>query len=128
MIATADYLPACGLIQAVATSADALRNASRIPGAKRAGPLAWNFPASLDTCEHLQGQGVVFTEQLERWATLLRKISRYVEKMKRADTAEPLRPIPIKAPYQLYTHQIKAYNIALALFKAWSAPKGEAGT
>ena len=32
------------------------------------------------------------------------------------EKVEPLQPIPIKAPYSLYQHQVKAYNIALALF------------
>ena len=42
-------------------------------------------------------------------------VQRYVEAQKTAWTVSPVRPIPIKSAYQLYTHQVKAYNIALAL-------------
>lgn len=42
-------------------------------------------------------------------------VQRYVEAQKTARTVCPICPIPIKPAYQLYTHQAKAYNIALAL-------------
>lgn len=42
-------------------------------------------------------------------------IQQYVAAQKTAHTVSPIRPIPIKPSYQLYTHQVKAYNIALAL-------------
>lgn len=88
----------------------------RIPGAKRRGPR-WEMPATLDTCLALERCGVRFTDDLALFQTRQARIQKYIEHVKlQTDTVEPLQPIPIKAPYSLYQHQIKAYNIALALF------------
>ena len=89
--------------------------ASRIPGAKRAGDGAWMMPATLDTCVELRKHRVIFSPTLEQCEARADKVRRYIESVKRADRVEPLKPVPIKAPYALYQHQIKAYNIALAL-------------
>jgi len=43
------------------------------------------------------------------------QVYRYVESQKTAWTVCPINPIPIKPEYHLYTHQVRAYNIALAL-------------
>lgn len=89
---------------------------TRIPGAKRRGG-AWEMPATLDTCIELQLLRVPFTKELCDFGNRLYKIQRYIEHVKlQTDKVEPLQPIPIKAPYSLYQHQVKAYNIALALF------------
>ena len=99
--------------------------ASRIPGAKRAGDGAWMMPATLDTCIELRKHRVIFSETLTAIEGRLAKIQRYIEGVKKAQTVEPLQPIPIKAPYTLYQHQIKAYNITLALFGRGASKKGE---
>lgn len=98
----------------VTGDAAALRYVNRIPGAKRRGS-AWVLPASLDSCTELKSQGVTLADSLEAAAARADKVRRYCDSVKRSEHAEPLKPIPIKAPYALYQHQVKAYNIALAL-------------
>lgn len=89
---------------------------TRIPGAKRRGGI-WEMPATLDTCTELKLLRVPFTKELSDFGNRLYRIQRYIEHVKlQTDNVEPLQPIPIKAPYSLYQHQVKAYNIALALF------------
>ena len=89
---------------------------TRIPGARRKGE-AWEMPATLDTCTELKLLRVPFTNELSDFGNRLYKVQRYIEHVKlQTDNVEPLQPIPIKAPYSLYQHQVKAYNIALALF------------
>ena len=95
-----------------------LRYVSRIPGAKhRPNDPDWMLPPTLDSCSELQSQRIPLSETLTAYAEKLQRIQRYIEKVKLKDGAvEPLQPIPIKKPYSLYQHQVKAYNIALALF------------
>ena len=93
----------------------------RIPGAKKVSlpdvPQAYTLPATLDSCTALKHQRIPFTDELKAFGNRQYQIQKYIEKVK-LDTGQvdPLQPIPIKAPYSLYQHQIKAYNIALALF------------
>jgi hypothetical protein len=96
-----------------------LRNINQIPGARRAFRQkgnVWTAPLSIDTCSALKHHGVLFTADLETYFERGMKVRRYIEHQKTADVVEPLQPIPIKAPYSLYMHQIKGFNIALALF------------
>ena len=88
----------------------------RLVGVKRCRDGAWTMPASLDTCQTLLAQRVFFSPTLAAYAERADRIRRYIDSVKRQEHAEPLKPVPIKAPYALYQHQIKAYNIALALF------------
>ena len=99
--------------------------ASRVPGAKKQKDFTWSMPATLDTCVELRKHRVIFSETLTAIEGRLAKIQRYIEGVKKAQTVEPLQPIPIKAPYTLYQHQIKAYNITLALFGRGASKKGE---
>lgn len=87
-----------------------------IPGAKRRTDGIWEMPATLDTCSALKNLKVDFSEGLSDFGNKQWRIQRYIEHVKLSEKVEPLQPIPIKAPYSLYQHQIKAYNIALALF------------
>lgn len=89
--------------------------ASRIPGARRVRDLAWTMPATLDSCAELRKHRVEFSPALSECEARADKVRRYIDSVKRADTAEPLRPVPIREPFHLYQHQVKAYNIALAL-------------
>lgn len=98
-----------------------LIHVNRIPGAKiseqSAGHAAYLLPATLDSCVALKNQRIPFTEELRDFGNRQYRIQKYIEKVKlETGTVEPLQPIPIKAPYSLYQHQVKAYNIALALF------------
>ena len=99
--------------------------ASRVPGAKKQKDFTWSMPATLDTCVELRKHRVIFSETLTAIEGRLAKIQRYIEGVKKAQTVDPLQPIPIKAPYTLYQHQIKAYNITLALFGRGASKKGE---
>ena len=87
----------------------------RIIGAKVNRDGSWTMPASLDSCQELRKHGTAFSDALAACEARADKVRRYIDSVKRADHAEPLKPVPIKAPYSLYQHQIKAYNIALAL-------------
>ena len=101
----------------VTGDAQALRYVNRIPGAKRKADGAWHIPLTLDTCEELKSQRIPLSPELAACADRLRRIQRYIEQVKVKDgEILPLQPSPIKAPYRLYQHQVKAYNIALALF------------
>lgn len=88
---------------------------SHIPGAKRQRDLSWTLPGTLDSCLELKQHRVAFSPMLGAYEARADKVRRYIESVKRAERVEPLKPVPIKAPYALYQHQIKAYNIALAL-------------
>lgn len=101
---------------------------NRIPGAKRVfgkgKPPSWSMPATQSICAELRSQHITFSEALSAYAARLERVQRYIERMKTADYVEPLRPIPIKEPYKLFQHQIRAYNIALALFGRGSVKQG----
>lgn len=109
----ADVTPA-GLIRLEGDTGAGLW-ARKIPGAKIGQGGCWMLPATLDTCMELRRHSVAFSEALENCEAKADKVRRYIDSVKRSAHAEPLKPIPIKAPYALYQHQVKAYNIALAL-------------
>ena len=101
----------------VTGEAAALRYVNRIPGAKRKADGAWRIPLTLDTCEELKSQRIPMSQELTACAERLRRVQKYIEQVKvKEGEVQPLQPIPIKAPFHLYQHQVKAYNIALALF------------
>ncbi len=101
----------------VTGEAAALRYVNRIPGAKRKPDGAWRIPLTLDTCEELKSQRIPMSQELTACAERLRRVQRYIEQVKvKEGEVQPLQPIPIKAPFHLYQHQVKAYNITLALF------------
>ena len=94
-----------------------LRYVSRIPGAKLRADGVWRLPLTIGSCEELAAQRIPFDEGLATWYTKLRRVQRYIDQVKvKEGPVSPLQPVPIRAPYTLYQHQIKAYNIALALF------------
>ncbi len=105
----------------VSGQAAELLHISRIPGAKRAevngGYVSYLLPATLDSCTALKNEKIPFTDELSDFGNRLFRIQKYIEQVKLQEgNVCPLQPVPIKAPYKLYQHQIKAYNIALALF------------
>lgn len=79
-------------------------------------PLTWRMPLTLDTLAELKRERVPVTVELAARAQKMLGAQKYVERMKAADKVQPLRPVPIREGCTLYDHQIKAYNIALALF------------
>ena len=106
----------------VSGTAQELLYVSRIPGAKKTDQqanvyAAYILPATLDSCTALKNQRIFFSERLSAFGNRQWVIRKYVEQVKLQEgPVAPLQPIPVKAPYRLYQHQVKAYNIALALF------------
>lgn len=74
------------------------------------------LPCRVNSVVELQRLNARFTPDLAAVAKRLVTIDKYVAHVKEQERVEPLQPVPIKAPYALYQHQVKAYNIALALF------------
>lgn len=78
--------------------------------------LEYRLPLALNSVTELKRCRATLSPELEVLARKLETIDKYVAHVKNQDHVEPLQPVPIKAPYTLYQHQIKAYNISLALF------------
>lgn len=98
-----------------AKDAMALRN---ISGAARRGkmpPNAWLLPLTLEACARLRDMNAAMDAALLDAAERMRKVQAWVEGIKNAESVAPLHPPPIKAPYTLYAHQVKAFNLGLVL-------------
>ena len=90
---------------------------NRIPGAKRQVGGTRTLPLTLDSCDALRKLHFIFSTELAQAENRLTAIRRYISKVKTSDDPiEPLQPPPIKKPFALYQHQVRAYNIALAIF------------
>lgn len=93
--------------------------AQRIHGAYRTGkmqPLTWMCPLNYEVIDDLKREKVRVTPELAQCGRAMLRIREYVETQKLAQTVDPMRAIPIKTGYRLFNHQVKAFNIALALF------------
>ncbi|NCB36461.1 MAG: hypothetical protein EOM58_10515 [Clostridia bacterium] len=98
-----------------AKDAMALRN---ISGAARRGkmpPNAWMLPLTLEACARLRDLNAAMDAALLDTAERMRKVQAWVEGIKNTESVAPLHPPPIKAPYTLYAHQVKAFNLGLVL-------------
>lgn len=120
MVAVATYDSQKNKIVVTGSSAE-LVMISRIPGAKVAAKgqavTVYTLPPTLDSCYALKALKVPFSDELRVFGNSQARIQKYIESVKlQKDTVDPLLPVPIKAPYKLYQHQVKAYNITLALF------------
>lgn len=104
-----------GAIEVTSEDKTALTFAARMTGAKRI-EGGWRVPISESVTEILLSRRAVFGPELQGWIDYQRRVEKYINYCKTADKVEPIQPIPIKAPYTLYQHQIRAYNIALVLF------------
>lgn len=91
----------------------ALPSAVRVPKSP-AGTYA--MPFNNESIALLHGIGTRASRELVTEAARLLEAQRYIEAQKQPGAAVPLQPIPVKDDVQLYNHQIKGYNIALALF------------
>ena len=92
----------------------------RMPGATRNAkmpPRTWSLPLSLESYVHLKDNRAQMDPALLAEVGKMRKVQAWVEKTKAADNVEALKPPPIKAPYTLYNHQVKAYNLGLVLHR-----------
>lgn len=90
-----------------------LRSASRT---NRMPPLTWAMPLTFDAVEELRREKIPCNSALAKRAQAMLAAHRFVDAQKVADKVEPMRPIPIKEGFSLFNHQVKAFNIALALF------------
>lgn len=91
----------------------------RIRGAFRTSkmpPLTWALPLTYDAIDDLRREKVLVSPALAQKARSMLAARKYVDEQKAAEKVEPMKPIPIKADYSLFNHQVKAFNIALALF------------
>lgn len=90
-----------------------LRSASRT---NRMPPLTWVMPLTFDSVEELRREKIPCNSELAKRAQAMLAAHRFVDAQKTADKVEPIRPIPIKEGFSLFNHQVKAFNITLALF------------
>ena len=90
-----------------------LRSAYRT---NRMPPLTWVMPLTFDSVEELRREKIPCNSELAKRAQAMLAAHRFVDAQKAADKVEPIRPIPIKEGFTLFNHQVKAFNIALALF------------
>lgn len=79
-------------------------------------PLTWMMPLTFETVDALRTQRIPVSKDLAEAARAMLAARRYVNRMKDAELVEPARPIPIKEGFKLFNHQVKAFNIALALY------------
>lgn len=91
----------------------------RLHGAYRTNkmpPMTWVMPLTLDSVEELRREKTPCSPELAKRAQAMLTAHRFVDAQKAADKVKPIRPIPIKEGFNLFNHQVKAFNIALALF------------
>lgn len=99
-------------------SPDSVIFAAALPGATRNAkmpPHQWNMPFTLESVNLLRDCGAQFAPELETAAADLVKVHTFVEQQKVADAIVPIAEVPLKPDCKLFTHQVKAYNIALVL-------------
>ena len=75
----------------------------------------WRLPVTASVCGLLCEHHIAISPTLQSYRATNAKVARYIEAMKTKAQVEPLKPFPIKAPYTLYQHQVRAYNIGLML-------------
>ncbi len=93
--------------------------AASIPGATRNAKMPirqWNMPFTQESISVLREASAQFTPELGDAAARIERIHEFVERQKTAATVVPIAEIPLKPGCQLFDHQKRAFNIALALF------------
>lgn len=101
------------------TDREDFANIKRLYGAFRTNrmpPHTYIMPLNYESIDELRREKVLVTPALAQKARSMLAARKYVDEQKAADKVEPMKPIPIKADYSLFNHQIKAFNISLALF------------
>lgn len=79
-------------------------------------PLTWFMPLTFETIDALRTHRIPVSPELGEQARAMLAARRYVDRMKAAETVTPAREIPIRDGFKLFNHQVKAFNIALALY------------
>ncbi len=103
-------------IEADAEGALTVRRLHGAAHTSRMPPMTWWMPMTLETVSELKRERVPVSGELAARAGQMLRAQKYVERMKAADKVRPLCPVPIREGCTLYNHQVKAYNIVLALF------------
>lgn len=91
---------------------------SRIPGCRhlpRTPIGTFALPLNLDTFAALGEVGAQMDAPLLTAGQRAQEVQRWVDRMKEAKRVKPVKPVPIKAEYSLYQHQIKAFNLGIVL-------------
>lgn len=116
-----------GLIEVVCDTALEGRAVAEINCAARirGKPLQYTLPIAFNSTTELTRRHAELSPELQQLAQKLETIDRYVLHIKNQEHVEPLQPVPIKAPYTLFQHQVKAFNIALALFGRGAKKRGD---
>lgn len=78
-------------------------------------PRTWRMALTLENVAALRDAQAVFTAELAKKSDRLERLQAFVEAQKTAENVEPIAEIPLKPGCKLFQHQIKAYNISLAL-------------
>ena len=90
-----------------------------VPGAARSlkrDPRLWVLPINDESISALRSIGALASRALVNYVRRKADAIDYIERMRAAEAVEPLGPPPVAGGVMLYQHQIRAYNIALALF------------
>lgn len=98
---------------------------ARIPGARhppRTPIGTFTLPLNPEAFAALRDAGAHMDAALTDAGMRMTRRQHWVAKLKAAQKVKPVRPIPIREPYALYQHQVKAYDLALVLFDAWKEP------
>lgn len=91
---------------------------AKLAGATRTArmpPLTWRMPLTLDSVAMLRGASARASPALIAEAKRMLAIQKYIDEQKQTAAAEPLAPIPVNDGCKLFDHQVRAFNIALAL-------------
>lgn len=77
----------------------------------------WSIPFAVETVRELRRLHALCAPEIVRWARGVNTAQKYIKRLKIEDEpCAPLAELPVRAGVNMYAHQIKAFNIALALF------------
>ena len=106
-----------GGIQVNSTDPKMLASFARLLGARRSGNGVL-IPLSESTLNICIARKARIGPALKTYSDSIQRVRRYIEYCKTADHVDPIKPIPIRTPYTMYQHQVRAYNIGLTLWDA----------
>lgn len=99
-----------------AATPEEITRAIRVRGVQRARGGSLGAPLYPDTADDLRAAGVRLSARIVSYLQNAARVRAYVERQKTQPARpEPMFPMPLKPEYQPYDHQVRAYNIALAL-------------
>lgn len=101
--------------------ADSVEDASIVnfPRATRTSkmpPRTWMLPLCFGTVADLARLKVPCDAELRSVATQMLAAHKFIDQQKVLDRVEPIARPPINENYSLFQHQVRAFNIALALY------------